>query len=101
MLNKTLEKLGYNEWAKNIDAQNIPEDFSPARVIEVNKNRYMVSDGAHEMVAELSGKFQFDLEDATDFPTVGDWTAIQPLDNYSLAIIHSLLPRMTLLKRKP
>ena len=40
------------------------------------------------------------LEDNTDFPTVGDWVAIQALDNYSLAIIHYTLPRKTLLKRK-
>lgn len=52
------------------------------------------------MPAELSGKFIFDTENSLDFPTVGDWVAIQAVDNYMLAIIHTVLPRKTLLKRK-
>ncbi len=100
MEDKSLVKLGYDEWIKNINAEYIKDDFSLARVIEVNKNSYIVSDGRHEILAELSGKFMFDAEGATDFPTVGDWVAIQALNNYTLAIIHSVLPRKTLLKRK-
>lgn len=94
------EKLGYNEWIGSIDTQFIKGDIFPARVIEVNKNSFMVSDGIHEMPAELSGKFIFDTENSLDFPTVGDWVAIQAVDNYMLAIIHTVLPRKTLLKRK-
>ena len=33
-------------------------------------------------------------------PTVGDWVKIQSLDNYTFAIVHSVLPRTSLLKRK-
>jgi ribosome biogenesis GTPase len=93
-------KLGYDEWFNSVDTQFIKGEFTPARVIEVNKNSFMVSDGTHEMPAELSGKFIFDAEDSLDFPTVGDWVSIQALDNYMLAIIHKVLPRNTLLKRK-
>ena len=100
MIDKGLEKLGYNEWVQNMSAEYIQDDFSLARVIEVNKNSYIVADGKHEMLAELSGKFLFDAEDITDFPTVGDWVSIQALDNYTLSIVHSVLPRKTLLKRK-
>jgi hypothetical protein len=52
------------------------------------------------MVAELSGKFLFNVENSIDYPTVGDWVSIQCFDNYSLAIIHHILPRKSLLKRK-
>ncbi|NLW33358.1 MAG: ribosome small subunit-dependent GTPase A [Fibrobacter sp.] len=100
MENTNPEKLGYGEWIRSMDTEFINGDFSLARVTEVNRNSYMVSDGVHEMPAELSGKFMFDAEESLDFPTVGDWVAIQALDNYSLAIIHSVLPRKTLLKRK-
>lgn len=93
-------KLGYDEWFNSVDTQFIKGEFTPARVIEVNKNSFMVSDGTHEMPAELSGKFIFDAENSLDFPTVGDWVAIQAVDNYMLAIIHTVLPRKTLLKRK-
>lgn len=100
MMEKDLDTLGYNDWVQNIKYENDHGDFSLARVIEVNKNRYIVADGEHEMIAELSGKLLFGSENPTDLPTVGDWVAIQALDNYTLAIVHSVLPRNTLLKRK-
>ncbi len=98
--NSNLEKLGFDDWLKNISAEYIRDGFAPARVIEVNKNSYMVSDGSSEMIAELTGRFLFDAAGATAMPTVGDWVVIQSLNNNTLAIIYSILPRRTLLKRK-
>jgi ribosome biogenesis GTPase len=97
---KCLEKLGYDEWNQDNFSESITGDLSPARVIEVNRNSYMVSDGRHEMSAELTGKFMFDAESAVDLPTVGDWVAIQAFDNHTHAIVHAVLPRKTVLKRK-
>ena len=56
MLNKTLERLGYNEWFEETSRDSIQGNFSAARVVEVNKGNYKVNDGMHEMFAELSGK---------------------------------------------
>ena len=96
----SIAKLGFNERIQNSAAEFLIDGLTIGRVIEVNKNSSMVSNGFHEMIAELSGKFMFDAENATDLPTVGDWVAIQALDNFTFAIIHSVLPRLTLLKRK-
>ena len=98
--NSGLESLGYDEWFHEAGCNYIHDDFFAARIIEVNKGNFRAADGKHEMLAELSGKFLFAAEDSTDFPTVGDWVVIQALDNFSLAIIHTILPRKTLLKRK-
>jgi ribosome biogenesis GTPase len=95
-----LEKLGYDEWFESKNRENIKDGFSTARIVEVNRNNYKVSNGRHEMVAELSGKFLFNVENNIDYPTVGDWVSIQCFDNHSLAIIHHILPRRSLLKRK-
>ncbi len=100
MNNTLLEKLGYDTFFHEASTELLTDDFTMARVIEVNKNSYMVSDGSHEMLAELSGKFLFDAEETLDYPTVGDWVAIQALDNYTHAIVHATLPRKTILKRK-
>jgi ribosome biogenesis GTPase / thiamine phosphate phosphatase len=100
MLKSGLEKLGYDSWMQNSDAFGMPDDFCPARVVEVNRNGYMVATGEAEMAAELSGKFMFDAKAALDFPTVGDWVAVQTFNENTLAIVHSVLPRRTLLKRK-
>lgn len=93
-----LESLGFDAFFRNGGSDLISPAFSPARVTEVNKASFRVADGSHELSAELSGKFLFTSEDSTDFPTVGDWVAIQAFDD--LAIIHAILPRKTLLKRK-
>jgi ribosome biogenesis GTPase / thiamine phosphate phosphatase len=95
-----LISLGFNERFANHLADLITGDFIVARVIEVNKNRYVVSNGTNEMIAELSGKFMFDAQSAVDLPTVGDWVVIQALDDFTFAVIHSVIPRRTLLKRK-
>jgi len=100
MNHDSLEKLGYDEYFQEISAGFLQGGFLPARVIEVSRNSYMVSDGRHEMVAELSGKFLFNVENTTDYPTVGDWVTIQAMEDYTLAIVHSVMPRKTVLKRK-
>ncbi len=92
--------LGYDELTAEAGADLLPDGVSPARVTEVNKNNYRVSDGSHDMKAELSGKFLFTAEEKIDYPTVGDWVAVQALNDFTLAVIHSVFPRKTLLKRK-
>ena len=74
------------------------QKLETARIIAVNKNNYKVSYAQHEMAAELSGRFLFTAESSVDFPTVGDWVSIQCFD--SLGIIHNVVPRESLLKRK-
>ncbi len=95
-----LNKLGYDKWFEFKSKEYIKDNFSVARIIEVNKNNYKVSNGQYEIFAELSGKFLFNIEDSTDYPTIGDWVVVQCFDDYSLAVIHHILPRKSLLKRK-
>jgi len=95
-----LESLGFDDWFGAANSDHIPSDFSLARIIEVNKGNYRVADGKYDMLAELSGKVMYATENSIDLPTVGDWVVIQALDDNSMAIIHTVLPRKTLLKRK-
>jgi len=99
-LKTSLEQLGYNEWFQKQSETLLTDDFSIARIVEVNKNNYKISDGRHDMFAELAGKFLFAIESSLDYPTVGDWVVVQCFDNNSHAIIHHILPRKSLLKRK-
>lgn len=95
-----LEQFGYDEWFEQKSKAYLKENFSIARVIEVNRNNYKVSNGQRDIFAELSGKFLFSIENSVDYPTVGDWVVAQCFDDDSLAIIHHILPRKSLLKRK-
>ena len=95
-----LENLGYNEWFDKKSKEYQKEDYSIARIVEVNRNNYKINNGRDEIVAELSGKYLFTIDNNIDYPTVGDWVVVQCFDDYSLAIIHHLLPRKSLMKRK-
>jgi ribosome biogenesis GTPase len=94
-----LQILGFNNWFKDkVDLSKT--DFKIVRVISVNKNSFVVSNGVKDIYAELTGKFLFNSEDSLDLPTVGDFVYAQLFDDDGLAIIHEILPRKSLLKRK-
>jgi len=95
-----IKKLGFDNWFEDkIDSSNLSEQ-TIARIIAVNKNSFIVSNGVKDIYAELTGKFLFNSDSALDFPTVGDWVYVQLFDDDSLAIIHEIFPRRSLLKRK-
>jgi len=95
-----IEQLGFDNWfQEQLDPiQN--SDLKIVRVISVNKNSFVVSNGAKDIYAELTGKFLFNTDSALDLPTVGDFVYAQLFDNDSLAIIQDIFPRKSLLKRK-
>ena len=95
-----LEQLGFDDWFQKESKSILKDDFSIARIIEVNKNNYKVSNGSNEIFAELTGKYVFNATNSIDYPTIGDWVIIQYFDNNSHAIIHDILQRKSLLKRK-
>jgi ribosome biogenesis GTPase len=95
-----IEKLGFDNWFKDKVDLSKSADLKIARVISVNKNSFVVSNGVKDIYAELTGKFLFNSEDSLDLPAVGDWVYAQLFDDDELAIIHDILSRKTLLKRK-
>jgi ribosome biogenesis GTPase / thiamine phosphate phosphatase len=95
-----IEKLGFDKWFKEKIESTKSDNFKIARVISVNKNSFIVSNGKKDIYAELTGKFLFNSDSSLDFPTVGDWVYTQLFDDDSLAIIHDIFPRKSLLKRK-
>jgi ribosome biogenesis GTPase len=95
-----IDKLGFTLWFQNkIDTAKTP-DFQIARVITVNKNSFIVSNGNNDIYAELTGKYLFNSDSSLDFPAVGDWVYVQLFDEDTFAVIHDIFPRKSLLKRK-
>jgi len=96
----SLIKIGFNIWFQDkIDLSKMT-DYKIARVITVNKNSFVVSNGKNDIYAEVTGKYLFNSDSVLDFPTVGDWVYVQLFDYDLLAIIHEIFPRRSLLKRK-
>ena len=95
-----LEKLDLNPWLKDkVDPEKL-HDYKIARVTAVNKDNFILKNEKKEVFAELTGKFLFNVESSLDTPTVGDWVYAQYFDDDSFAVIHELVPRKSILKRK-
>jgi len=97
---KTLENIGFDGWFTEQMKQFSAHSFSPARICQVNKDNYLIRNEKNEIKAEVTGKLLFNADSGTNMPAVGDWVMVQYFDDETLAIIHELLPRKSILKRK-
>ncbi len=96
----SITKLGFNDWFQNKVDPGKSADLQIARVITVNKDNYTINNGNDETLAEITGKLIFKADSPLDYPAVGDWVYTQYFDEGFFAIIHDILPRKSLLKRK-
>ncbi len=95
-----LENLGFDEWfQEKLDSSKL-NDFQLARVTTVYGENYAVTEGERDFIAEITGRIMFAAESSLDYPTVGDWVFVQNSDENSLAIIHEVFERKSILKRK-
>jgi ribosome biogenesis GTPase len=99
-LTDSLEKLGFGKWFQDhIDSVDL-DRFDIARVMAVHKDSYTINKGEKDVFAELIGKLVFSAASPVDYPAVGDWVCANFYDENSVSIIHHVLPRKSLLKRK-
>lgn len=95
-----IRQLGFDQWfeehASGLDLQGC----ALARVTAVDRGACRITDGDREIPAELSGKLAFQLDSPADLPCVGDWVAARHYNDDTAAIIHHVLPRKTLLRRR-
>jgi ribosome biogenesis GTPase len=95
----TLEDLGYNPLFEKSRVERNLKDFEIGRVVSEHRERYIVKTESGEMEAEITGNLRFSAEGREDFPAVGDWVALI-LYEPGFSIIHSVLPRFSLITRK-
>ena len=93
-------KPEHNDWVRSQLDADMHAAHALARVVSVHRDRFVILAQAGEVPAELSGSFLHAAGSAADLPTTGDWVYVDLHDDDSHAIIHGLLPRKTLLKRK-
>ncbi|MGA1797128.1 MAG: ribosome small subunit-dependent GTPase A [bacterium] len=95
-----IERLGFDQWFRDRTDAPKPDDYRIARVIAVDKNSYTITNGKRDVFAEITGKMLFNADSPLDCPAVGDWVYAQFFDDETFAVIHEILPRRSLLKRK-
>lgn len=99
-ISNNLEKIGFGKWLLEMVPPGSLEQFGIARVVAVHKDSYTISNGEVDVLAELIGKMMFSASSPVDYPAVGDWVLANFYDENTFAIIHEILPRKSLLKRK-
>jgi len=100
MISHSLEKLGFGKWFQdNVNPVDLNR-FDIARVMAVHKDSYIINNGENDVFAELIGKVVFNAASPIDLPAVGDWVFVTFYDENTFSIIHNVLPRKSLLKRK-
>ncbi len=85
--------LGWDAgWAESF-APFAAEGLRPARVVAVHRETSIVRDVMGDRPATVSGSFRFAALAHVDFPTVGDWVALDA------DVITAILPRRSIFKR--
>ncbi len=96
---KEMEVLGWDAFFE-VHREELGLSFANiARVIAQQRESYTVRNTQGEYRAKIMGKHIFKASSREDFPSVGDWVEISLLDKEQ-AILHSILPRKTVIKRK-
>ncbi|MBD3384361.1 ribosome small subunit-dependent GTPase A [candidate division KSB1 bacterium] len=97
---KALSRLGFDPALQTLIEPHYLQQDQVARVCTVDKERYIIQNSKSTVTATLTGKMRFAAESALDLPTTGDWVIAQVFDDDSVAVIHQVLSRKSLLKRK-
>jgi len=94
-----IEDLGYNEFFEKRRIENKLGDAEIGRVVAEHKERYIVKTPDGEFEAEITGNLRFSAARREDYPAVGDWVALNVYDA-DFAIIHAILPRLSVISRQ-
>ena len=71
-----------------------------ARVITQEKGFYRISDGSEERLAEVSGRYRYQVQNISDYPAVGDYVVATWPEDGSNCTIETLFPRKSVFLRK-
>jgi len=92
--------FGYDHWPNESKKDRKSTEDHIARIVAVDRDRYVIHNGLKSVPAELTGRLMYSVESNEDIPCVGDWVLVNFFDADTHAIIYELLPRKTILRRK-
>jgi len=93
-IGSTMEALGWDPGWETTFTPFAARGHRPARVVAVHRETSVVRDGDGDRPASVSGAFRFEALAASDYPTVGDWVALD-----DGGVIAAVLPRRSMFKR--
>jgi ribosome biogenesis GTPase len=94
-----LELYGWNDGFAAPFAEHSRAGRVPGRIVLEHTHIYRVATEAGELLARVSGRLRHRAQARGDFPAVGDWVALEPVDTGE-ARIHAVLPRFSRFSRR-
>ena len=98
-MNARLEELGWNARFAEAYAPFAADNRQPARVVLEHTHIYRVATAEREFLARVSGRLRHQAGSRPDYPAVGDWIVVEPVDDGD-ARIHAVLPRFSRFSRR-
>ena len=95
----SLKQLGWNDGLAAAFAEHAGHGYVPARVVLEHTHIYRVATGEQEFLARVSGRLRHRANARPDFPGVGDWVIVEPVESGD-ARIHGVLPRFSKFSRR-
>lgn len=95
-----LEQLGFHPPFQQAYEAYRESGLQVGRVALEHKHLYRVWTEAGEVIADCSGKMQYEAVGRKDYPAVGDWVVLQVRASEGRGTIHALLPRKSKFSRK-
>ncbi len=96
-----LEQWGWdNSWSKL--CESFGTNVVPARILAHQHHTYQLVAGydGHNVSAEISGRFAHAAGSAEEYPTLGDWVAVDRVDKNGSGRIVAVLPRRSAVRRR-
>ena len=94
-----LQNLGYDSQLDEFIQSEDLTDFEIGRVVRESKQKYIIKTQLGNFNGQISGKLRHEAKNRADYPAVGDWVTIKPMEKDN-AIIHEILPRKTIIERQ-
>ena len=93
-----LSEWGWSDWFQQRAACGAAD--AVARVAAVDRDQLLLVDGAGPFRAKLAGSYLHRHRLSAELPCVGDWVCVEKHPGDGFGVVHSLLERRTLLRRK-
>ena len=95
-----LSQFGWNERLAAAFGEHAAAGLVPGRVVLEHTHIYRVVTAEAELLARVSGRLRHRAWARADFPSVGDWVAIEPATHGGDARILAVLPRHSRFSRR-
>lgn len=93
-----LNQLGWSDWFEQ--RAECKPTITIARIAAVDRGQFLLIDQTNSFRAKLSGSYLHRQHISHQYPCVGDWVYIEKKPDNDLGVIHTILERRTLLRRK-